>query len=236
VSGGRGGGGAAVVRERILADGVLAIFRHVAPVDAPALAADLVDGGVRLLEVPLTEPAALDTVRALRGQLGDRAVVGAGSLRDAADVEAATEAGAEFVVSAGFFDEVAKGSAAADRLYLPGVLSASEVGRALAGGYDLLKLFPAGVLGAAYLAALLGPFPDAKLIAVGSLDRDRLLQALDAGAAGVALGSAVLWLPRAELRHLVAELRDHLARRRAGQCQRPAVQASGKARAQDTRG
>jgi 2-keto-3-deoxy-6-phosphogluconate aldolase len=164
---------AAAVGERILADGVIAIFRGVPPDGVLGLAADLA-GGVRVLEVPLTEPAG---------------------------------AGAEFVVSAGFFDAVAEACLAEDLLYPPGMLSASEVGRALVDGFDLLKLFPAGPVGPRWLAALLGPSPDAKFIAVGNLDEQGLLDALDAGAVGVSLGSAVLGLPRPELARLVDRLR-----------------------------
>ena len=160
---------AAAVGERILADGVIAIFRGVPPDGVLGLAADLA-GGVRVLEVPLTEPAALESIAALREALHGRAVVGAGSVRTAEDVRGATGAGAEFVVSAGFFDAVAEACLAEDLLYPPGMLSASEVGRALVDGFDLLKLFPAGPVGPRWLAALLGPYPDAKFIAVGNLD------------------------------------------------------------------
>ena len=198
---------AAVIREWILADGVIAIFRGVPPDRVLGLAADLVAGGVRVLEVPLTEPAALESIAALRAALDDGAIVGAGSVRTAEDVRGATGAGAEFVVSAGFFAAVAEACLAEDLLYLPGVLSASEVGQALVDGFDLLKLFPAGLVGPRWLAALLGPYPDAKFIAVGNLDEQGLLDALDAGAVGVSLGSTVLGLPRPELARLVDRLR-----------------------------
>ena len=196
---------AAAVGERILADGVIAIFRGVPPDGVLGLAADLA-GGVRVLEVPLTEPAALESIAALREALHGRAV-GAGSVRTAEDVRGATGAGADFVVSAGFFDAVAEACLAEDLLYPPGMLSASEVGRALVDGFDLLKLFPAGPVGPRWLAALLGPYPDAKFIAAGDLDEQGLLDALDAGAVGVSLGSAVLGLPRPELARLVDRLR-----------------------------
>ena len=175
---------AAVVREWILADGVIAIFRGVPPDTVLGLAADLVADGVRELEVPLTEPAALKGIAALREALDGRALVGVGSVGTVEDVRGSTGAGAEFVVSAGFFDAVAEACLAEDLLYPPGMLSASEVGRALVDGFDLLKLFPAGPVGPRWLAALLGPYPDAKFIAVGNLDEQGLLDALDAGAVG----------------------------------------------------
>jgi len=134
---------------------VLQKLEHAVP-----MARALVDGGVRVLEVTLRTPVALDCMRAI-GREVPEAILGAGTLRSAAEVEAAVEAGCRFGVSPGYTAEV---GAACRRLglpLLPGVATASEVMAANADGLSFLKFFPATAAGGIpMLKALAGPFPD----------------------------------------------------------------------------
>jgi 2-dehydro-3-deoxyphosphogluconate aldolase/(4S)-4-hydroxy-2-oxoglutarate aldolase len=113
--------------------------------DALPVARALVEGGLPVLEVTLRTPAALDSIRAMKGVEG--AIVGAGTVLNPAQYEAAVEAGAEFVVSPGLTDRIAEASAAFPVPLLPGVASAADIMRALDHGFSRLKFFPAEASG-----------------------------------------------------------------------------------------
>lgn len=136
---------------------------------AVPLARALVAGGVRVLEVTLRTPAALEAIRAIANEVPE-AVTGAGTVRTPADAQAAKQAGSAFAVSPGFTRDVSQACADAGLPLLPGVATASEVMAAQAAGHDFLKLFPAtAVGGAALLKALAGPFPDVAFCPTGGI-------------------------------------------------------------------
>jgi 2-dehydro-3-deoxyphosphogluconate aldolase/(4S)-4-hydroxy-2-oxoglutarate aldolase len=143
---------------------VLNRLEHAVP-----MAQALLAGGVRVLEVTLRTPVALDAIRAIVREVPD-AIVGAGTLRTAADVKAAVEAGCRFGVSPGY----TPGLGAVCRQHalplLPGVATASEVMAACDDGLDFLKFFPASAAGGVpLLKALAGPFPDVAFCPTGGL-------------------------------------------------------------------
>ena len=143
---------------------VLKHLEHAVP-----LARALVAGGVRVLEVTLRTPVALEAMARIARDVPD-AIVGAGTLRSGADVEAAVRAGCRFGVSPGYHPDI---SAACRRLklpLLPGVATASEVMAAQADGHDFLKFFPATQAGGVpMLKALGGPFPDVAFCPTGGI-------------------------------------------------------------------
>lgn len=137
--------------------------------DAVPLAEALLAGGVRVLEVTLRTPVALQCIEAIARALPD-ALVGAGTLRNVADAEAAFDAGARFGVSPGFRTDLGHACRNLGLPLLPGVSTASEVMAANAGGYDFLKFFPAEAAGGVpMLRALAGPFPDIVFCPTGGL-------------------------------------------------------------------
>lgn len=136
---------------------------------AVPLARALVAGGVKVLEVTLRTPVALDAIAAIAREVPE-AIVGAGTLRTAADAAAAKQAGSRFAVSPGFTAELAKACEAQGLPLLPGVSTASEVMMAADAGYRFLKLFPATAVGGTnLLKALAGPFPDIAFCPTGGI-------------------------------------------------------------------
>jgi len=135
---------------------------------AAPLAEALVAGGLPVLEVTLRTPAALDAIHAMSSVKGG--IVGAGTVLNASDVEAAKAAGATFAVSPGATPELLAAVEAADLPLLPGAVTASEVMALLAVGYDMLKFFPAGTSGGApALKGLGGPLPQARFCPTGGV-------------------------------------------------------------------
>lgn len=136
--------------------------------DAVPLAEALVAGGVRVLEVTLRTPVALEAIRAMCAVPG--AIVGAGTIRSAADARAAKAAGAVFGVSPGYTAEVGAACREVGLPLLPGVATASEVMAAQADGLNFLKFFPATAAGGIpMLKALSGPFPDVVFCPTGGI-------------------------------------------------------------------
>ena len=136
---------------------------------AVLLARALVAGGIRMLEVTLRTPVALACIEAIAKEVPE-AVVGAGTVRGAADAQAAALAGARFVVSPGYTHAVGKACRELDLPLLPGVATGSEIMAALEDGYTALKFFPAlQAGGAAMLTAWNGPFGDVKFCPTGGI-------------------------------------------------------------------
>ncbi len=137
--------------------------------DAVPMAEALVLGGVNVLEVTLRTPVALKAIEAIAHAVPE-ALVGAGTLRNEADVKAARDAGCQFGVSPGYTDAIGIACHAHGLPLLPGVSTASEVMQANAAGYNFLKLFPAvAVGGIQLLKALGGPFPDVMFCPTGGI-------------------------------------------------------------------
>jgi len=152
---------------------VLQRVEHAVP-----LARALVDGGVRVLEVTLRTPVALACMQAIAREVPE-AIVGAGTLRSAADVHAARDAGCQFGVSPGYTAEIGAACREASLPLLPGVASASEVMAANADGLSFLKFFPATAAGGVpMLKALAGPFPDVVFCPTGGITVDSAPQFL----------------------------------------------------------
>jgi 2-dehydro-3-deoxyphosphogluconate aldolase/(4S)-4-hydroxy-2-oxoglutarate aldolase len=137
---------------------------------AVPLARALVAGGIRMLEVTLRTPAALACMEAIAKEVPD-AVVGAGTVRSAADAQAAAMAGARFAVSPGYTHAVGKACHDLGIPLLPGVATGGEIMMAQEDGYQQLKFFPAMQAGGpALLKAWHGPFPDVLFCPTGGIN------------------------------------------------------------------
>ena len=137
--------------------------------DAVPLARALVAGGVRVLELTLRTPQALDAIERVAAEV-EGAIVGAGTITRPEDVEAVRRAGAVFGVSPGLTPELAAAARATGLPLLPGVMTPSDVIAARSTGYTELKLFPAQQAGGiGMLKALGGPFPDVRFCPTGGI-------------------------------------------------------------------
>jgi 2-dehydro-3-deoxyphosphogluconate aldolase/(4S)-4-hydroxy-2-oxoglutarate aldolase len=137
--------------------------------DAIPLAQALVEGGVRVLEVTMRTPVALRCIEAIARAV-PQAIVGAGTVRSAADARAAQSAGARFAVSPGYTEAVGAACREIALPLLPGVATASELMAAQDGGHHFVKFFPATAAGGLpMLKALSGPFPEVSFCPTGGI-------------------------------------------------------------------
>lgn len=178
--------GAVLARQRLIAIVRLGSNQWLVPT-ARAIAL----GGVEIIEFPLTSPNALDALRIATAELPDAVCLGAGTVLDRSSVHAAIAAGARFIVSPTLNEDVMMACKESGIPCLPGAFTPTEVLLARDRGADLVKLFPAGVLGAGYVRDVLATMPTLRLVPTGGIDLENAKSYLDAGAAAVAVGSAL---------------------------------------------
>jgi 2-dehydro-3-deoxyphosphogluconate aldolase/(4S)-4-hydroxy-2-oxoglutarate aldolase len=152
----------------------------------------LCDGGVVLVEVTLTIPGALGVIREASTRFGSAVQVGCGTVLDARSAEDAIEAGASFVVSPSFHEDVVATCAARGVVAVPGCLTPTEVATAMRAGSQVIKLFPGRVATPDYLRDLLGPLPGARFLPTGNVDLDTAPRYIESGAVAVGVGKALL--------------------------------------------
>lgn len=170
----------------------LVIARGLGPTATLAFAERVWQAGATALEIPVQRPDDVEALRVVAAAARARGlVVGAGTVVDPAQVAVAREAGAAYLVSPGYDDDVVRAGLAAGLAVLPGVATPSEVQRALRAGLHWLKAFPASVLGTGWFTAMRAPFPDVRFVATGGMTPANADEFLAAGARVVAFGSAL---------------------------------------------
>lgn len=148
---------------------VIPVYTPASVEEAVQVASALVRGGLPVIEVTLRTPAALDAIRAIARDVPG-AIVGAGTVLDAAQVEAVRAAGAAFGVSPGATPQLLAAIAANGLPFLPGIATASELMAGLEAGLDTFKFFPAVPAGGvAMLSSFAGPFPQARFCPTGGI-------------------------------------------------------------------
>lgn len=170
---------------------LLAIIRGSGPGPAVAAGTALLGEGVRVIEVSLTTPGALDAIAELRAAAPAGALVGAGTVLTESDVADVAAAGAQFAVTPAVVESVG----AAVRRGLPvaaGALTPTEAHTAVRLGADAVKVFPASLAGPAYIKALRQPFPRLPFVAVGGVGLAELPEYLAAGAIAAGVGGPLV--------------------------------------------
>lgn len=171
---------------------LIAILRGVRPDDVVAIGEQLVAAGFTLIEVPMNSPDPLDSVARLVEALGDRAMIGAGTVLTVDQVAAMRDAGGRMVISPNTNIDVIRASAAAGLVSLPGIATPSEALAALDAGATALKLFPAEAASPTVLKAMRAILPkDVRVLPVGGIVPEGMAPWRQAGAAGFGLGSAL---------------------------------------------
>ncbi|HMF14616.1 MAG TPA: bifunctional 4-hydroxy-2-oxoglutarate aldolase/2-dehydro-3-deoxy-phosphogluconate aldolase [Gemmataceae bacterium] len=177
---------------RVLDCGIVAVVRSPDSQQLVEVARALADGGVTVVEITMTVPGALDVVRQVRTALGDRLLLGAGTILDPETARAALLAGAEYVVAPTVNLEVIRLCQRYDKLVMPGAFTPTEILAAWEAGADIVKVFPAEVVGPAFFKALRGPLPHARLMPTGGVDLTTAAAFLKAGACCLGVGGQLV--------------------------------------------
>lgn len=177
-------------KERIEQLGIVPVLRARSADEGRALVEALVAGGITVMEVTMTVPGAVELLRILKKEYGDRLLLGSGTVTTAEQAVATIEAGAEFVVSPSFHADVVEVTKDMDKVSIPGSLTPTEVVTAWRAGADYVKIFPCSAMGgASYLKSLLAPFPDLQLIPTGGVTLQTAADFLKAGARALGVGT-----------------------------------------------
>jgi 2-dehydro-3-deoxyphosphogluconate aldolase/(4S)-4-hydroxy-2-oxoglutarate aldolase len=178
--------------QRVLERGIVAIIRAPSGEQLVDVAEALLAGGIDVIEVTFTVPGVLDIISRVRDALGDRILLGAGTVLDTESARAALLAGAEFLVTPTVNRDVIELCNRYDKLVMPGAFTPTVVLTAWEAGADIVKVFPADIGGPAHIRALKGPFPQIRLLPTGGVNLDTLADFVRAGACAVGLGSALV--------------------------------------------
>jgi len=179
--------------ERLTDSGVVAVMRGADADTIVDVATALHDGGVTAYEITADNPDAMELIAEVSASFDDsEAIVGAGTVLDSETAQAAIRSGAEFVVGPTFDRGVVETCNRYGTLVAPGILTPTEAVEAYEAGADMAKVFPASSMGPGHLASVAGPLPQIPLMPTGGIDVDNVADYVEAGAAVVGAGSAIM--------------------------------------------
>lgn len=199
------------IRDYLSVCPLVGIIRGVTPDEAEAVAAAIFEAGIRIIEVPLNSPDPLTSIRRLADSLGDRALVGAGTVLEPVQVADVAAAGGRLIVSPNTNPAVIRATVAAGLVSSPGYFTPSEAFAAIEAGADALKFFPADAATPAVIKAQRAVLPrHIPLIVVGGVRPDTMAAWREAGADGFGLGSG-LYQPGQSAAVTADKARDYVA-------------------------
>ena len=178
--------------DRVLDSGLVAIIRSPDAGVVVDVAEAMATGGVDVLEVTFTVPRAHRVLEQVADRLGNRVLLGAGTVLDSETARIAILCGAEFVVSPGTNLAVIELCRRYDKLVMPGALTPTEVITAWQAGADIVKIFPSDFTGPNYLKILHGPLPQVRLMPTGGITLDNIAEYFRAGACALGVGNALV--------------------------------------------
>ena len=171
---------------------LVAILRGLRPAEALDIGEMVVKAGFKIVEVPLNSPDPFESIKLLADALKDRAIVGAGTVLNVADVETLKAVGGEICISPNANPDVIRRAKSLGMISFPAFFTPTEAFAAIDAGADAIKLFPAELAGVKGLKAMKAVLPrHMPVFPVGGVDPDGMQAYLEAGATGFGIGSAV---------------------------------------------
>lgn len=174
--------------EKMMSSRVVAVLRKIDVKKAVPLAEALVAGGVTTLEVTMDTVGGLGAIEEIRSVLGDKVSVGAGTVLDAETGRAAMLAGAQFLVAPTLNIDLIKLGNRYGRMVIPGCMTPTEIQQACEAGADVIKIFPADVVGSGFFKNVLGPLDHVTLMATGGISVDNAQEFRSKGVAILGVG------------------------------------------------
>jgi 2-dehydro-3-deoxyphosphogluconate aldolase/(4S)-4-hydroxy-2-oxoglutarate aldolase len=176
----------------VLDCGIVAVVRSQDSKQLVEVVRALADGGVTVAEITMSVPGALDVIKQARAALGERVLLGAGTILDPETARAAILAGAEYIVAPTLNFDVIKLCQRYDKLVMPGAFTPTEILAAWEAGADIVKVFPADVVGPAFFKAIKGPLPQIRVMPTGGVDLTTAAAFLKAGACCLGVGGQMV--------------------------------------------
>ncbi len=180
------------IASELIRQGAIAVVRMADAEKLIRVVEAVAEGGLTAIEITLTTPRAVELISEISSRFGDSILLGVGSVLRAEDARAAIDAGARFVVSPIFKKEIIDTAHARNLPALAGAFTPTEIQVAIDAGADIVKVFPAGVVGMAFFKAVLAPMPKCRLMPTGGVTLENAGDWIRAGACAVGIGSALL--------------------------------------------
>jgi len=174
----------------ILSNKIVAIIRGINPNDVLPIAKALHEGGVKSLEITLNSPKALTVIEEVAGEMGDKILVGAGTVLDAESARAAISAGAKFIISPIVDAKTIKLTRRYGAVSIPGAYTPTEIVSAYSNGGDIIKVFPASSAG--YIKDVRGPLSHIPIMPTGGIKIDNIAEFQKAGGIAFGIGSSLV--------------------------------------------
>ncbi|MBS4197752.1 bifunctional 4-hydroxy-2-oxoglutarate aldolase/2-dehydro-3-deoxy-phosphogluconate aldolase [Lederbergia citri] len=179
------------VLSSILENKIVAIIRNIHPDNVEDIANALYEGGIRIVEITLNSPKALSVIENLSEDLGEKMVIGAGTVLDPESARDALSAGAKFILSPTVNTETIKITKRYGAVSIPGAFTPTEILTAYESGGDIIKVFPAN-FGLGYIKAVKGPLPHIPLLPTGGINLKNAREYIDNGAVGIGVGGSLV--------------------------------------------
>lgn len=177
---------------KMIDGGVVAVVRKIDRDKVMQVIEAIVDGGISGIEITLDSDGALDVIREANLAFKGQAVVGAGTVLDAQSANMAIHAGAEFIFSPTMNTETILTANRYGKIVIPGVFTPTEILQAQQAGADLVKIFPASVLGPTFIKDVKGPLAHVHMMPTGGVNLSNTAEYIRAGAAAVGVGGSLL--------------------------------------------
>ena len=179
-----------MILSELKANGIVAVVRGKSHEEARGYMEACLRGGIKSLELTYTIPDVCELIKEYSSHA--EALIGVGSVLNAKMASDAIEAGAKYVVSPGYSDEVNKVCKEMNVLYLPGCMTVSEIMKAMDAGNKMIKLFPGDVFGAKYVKAIKAPIPNIEIMPTGGVSVDNIEEWFANGVSCVGVGSSLI--------------------------------------------
>jgi 2-dehydro-3-deoxyphosphogluconate aldolase/(4S)-4-hydroxy-2-oxoglutarate aldolase len=180
-----------IVKE-IVDNGVVAVVRTKHPNKLIKIVEAIYEGGIKCIEITMTVPNALNMITQVRKSASPEILVGVGSVLDSDTAQKAIDSGAQFVVSPIFNKNILATVHKNELPVMPGTFTPTEIFNAQREGADIVKVFPADVLGMSFFKSIKAPMPDLKIMPTGGVTLDNAGDWIKSGACAVGIGSALL--------------------------------------------
>ncbi|GLB61071.1 bifunctional 4-hydroxy-2-oxoglutarate aldolase/2-dehydro-3-deoxy-phosphogluconate aldolase [Cytobacillus sp. NCCP-133] len=167
---------------------IVAVIREATAENIVPIASALYEGGVKVLEVTAETPGVMAMIEKVRVALGDKVLVGAGTVLDPETARAAIMAGSQFIVSPSLNTETIKMAKRYGIASIPGALTPTEILTAYENGADMIKVFPANAFGPGYIKNIHGPFPQIPLMVTGGINESNMQDYIGGGALAIGVG------------------------------------------------
>lgn len=197
--------------EKIRSHFVVAIIRGGKEEEMLPVVQAMYEGGIRVLEMTISTPHAIDSIKSIKAAMPDDLIIGAGTVLDPETARLTILAGAQFILSPTVNQETIRMTRRYGVISIPGALTPTEILTAYEYGADIIKVFPAGMFGPKYLKDILAPLPQVPLMPTGGVNVSNIGDYVRVGAAGAGIGNALFDAKREMSEQYLMEIKERSA-------------------------